>query len=494
MSTIETLSDDATRVAGPDGISSKAALLLVALVLCGAAALRCHLLTGGLLFIDEAYSVGIATKNFTDILHFSRFDPNPPLGNALYRPFVILFGPDTARLEFVSVVAGLATIGVTAYGASLVAGRLAAVFAALFLSISVSHLDYSQYIRVYSVSMLLMAIGLVMLLRYLARGQQRDLLWSWIAFYAFLNTHYLATIVVASIILAAVLCSTMREQRKALCLVLVTLFLAFAPIVVTFLLPALQVESPTRWVPPFSQALVYRTWLAVFGVTLGVALVTTAMVASGVFLARADRARIGMLLGASLLPVILGLLLSWIWKPMYGPRYACFSLVPTMMLAGIGAALLSRKPVMAFGIAAAVVGLSLTPMLDYFAVRHAEQRLADRMSEVDTALTPGQVVLHGDRCSFSDRIIGKQTDRPHRLNAAAKMSKALRFIVGPEYLIDPLALRFPQGVWVVETHCAIRQTAKSIVSSLRAAGFGIGRDLSIDGLTAIELTPGSSDR
>lgn len=494
MTSLETLTENNRSVAVPATISPKAAWALVASILCAAAAIRCHLLTGGLLFIDEAYSVGIAEKSFADILRFSQFDPNPPFGNALYRPFVLLFGPNVSRLELVSVVAGLVTIGLTAYGASLIAGPLAAVFASLFLSISVSHLDYSQYIRVYSVAMLLMAIGLVLLLRYLAQGQQRDLLWSWIAFYVFLNIHYLAMIVVASIILAAVISSTMLKERKALCLVLVSLFVAFAPIVVVFLLPALQVESPTRWVPPFSQSLVYRTWLAVFGVTLGAALVTTGMVVAGAFLTRVERARIGTLLGASLLPVIVGLLLSWLWKPMYGPRYACFSLVPTMMLAGIGAAQLSRKPIVAFGIAAVVLGMCLNPMLDYFAVRHAEQRLSSRMSEVDAALSPGQLVIHGDRCSFSDRVIGARTEKPHRLNAAAKMSKALRFIVGPEYLIDPLAITSPEGVWVVETHCAIRQTAKSVVSGLRAAGFGVGRDLSIEGLTAIELQPRSPYR
>lgn len=119
----------------------------------GALALRLYRLNADPLWLDELYGVQLGRLGFAAILGNSWFEPTPPL----YHVLVWLgSGFATARLEgayrWTAVLGGAATVPLVYALARGVAGRAAAVGAALVLLLSPAHLYYSQEARSYALA------------------------------------------------------------------------------------------------------------------------------------------------------------------------------------------------------------------------------------------------------------------------------------------------------------------------------------------------------
>jgi len=140
----------------PDGVTERvddlesAALLGVVLVV--ALAVRVRGLTVESLWMDEVYSVTYATERSTlEILtELPLEDPHPPLYYLLLRGWTAVFGASKVATRSLSVVFGVAAVGLLFALGRRLYDRETATIGAAMLALSGMHLYFSQDTRMYS--------------------------------------------------------------------------------------------------------------------------------------------------------------------------------------------------------------------------------------------------------------------------------------------------------------------------------------------------------
>ncbi|QPV63700.1 glycosyltransferase family 39 protein [Halosimplex litoreum] len=140
----------------PDGVTERvddlesAALLGVVLVV--ALVVRLRALTAESLWMDEVYSITYATERSTlaILTELPLEDPHPPLYYLLLRGWTAVFGASTVATRALSVVFGVAAVGLLFALGRRLYDRETATVAAAMLALSGMHLYFSQDTRMYS--------------------------------------------------------------------------------------------------------------------------------------------------------------------------------------------------------------------------------------------------------------------------------------------------------------------------------------------------------
>jgi mannosyltransferase len=143
----------ATRIRVP-GVRSIPALALGLVVVVAALALRLVSLGGQQLFRDEAASWYLAGHSVTDLLSLSSNGTFPPLYPLLLKGAMALLGDSEAALRSISVIAGLATIGVTWRWARDAIGPIGGLVAATLVTLSPAMVAADRNARMYSLETL----------------------------------------------------------------------------------------------------------------------------------------------------------------------------------------------------------------------------------------------------------------------------------------------------------------------------------------------------
>ncbi|KAF1012091.1 MAG: hypothetical protein GAK32_00392 [Pseudomonas fluorescens] len=118
------------------------------LVLAGA--LRFYGLTASAIWGDEASSLLLSEYALDDLWFHAAHDVHPPLYFALLRGWVALFGDGIFSVRCMSVLPGVAAVGVGIWLTRQIATRRAALLAGLLLAILPTAVRYSQEVRMYS--------------------------------------------------------------------------------------------------------------------------------------------------------------------------------------------------------------------------------------------------------------------------------------------------------------------------------------------------------
>jgi len=165
------------RTASPrlhEGISQYRHLLLLALTIAGAAALRFHLLAHRSFWFDEGISVETARLDWPNLLHLLwGFDINMALYFVLLK-FWLKMGMSEFFVRSLSVVFGLAAIPVVyALGARLFRPR-AGLIAALLLAANAFHVRHSQDARGYTLLVFLSALCSLLFVRCVEEPRTRN--------------------------------------------------------------------------------------------------------------------------------------------------------------------------------------------------------------------------------------------------------------------------------------------------------------------------------
>lgn len=191
--------------AGAEGATFAAA---VAGVVAVAFLLRVHRIGAQEIWVDEAFSYFLATRN--DWLKFALVDSTPPLYYALLRVWESLAGGSEASLRLLSACFGAAFAGATIWTGTAILDRRAALWAGVIAAIAPMHVYYSQEARSYALLVLLLQI----LLGLVWRALDGDSWKRWAAVAAcstlVLYTHYFGVFVLA----AALVLPVLRRDRR----------------------------------------------------------------------------------------------------------------------------------------------------------------------------------------------------------------------------------------------------------------------------------------
>jgi len=412
-----------TRALAAPLVAPRAAALLAAFAVVGAAAVRLHGLADKALWFDETASVFFARMPVGRMLAvLPANDPHPPLYYLLLRGWLAWFGDGEAAVRGLSVMVGVAVVGLTwAFGRRIV-GAGPALLAAALVAVAPSQVAAAQEARMYGLLVLTGLASWWALWR--AVGTERGSWRAWavyaLATAAMLYSHYYGVFVVASQVAFVAWKGLSAVQWRRAAWAAAGVGLLFAPWVPSF---ATQLAGGRAWPAHRSPLTLGALPDALVAMTTGQPLLragpvefevpgaallglvgfaaAVALGAYGLRDARLARERRGLLLAAALGPLVLAFAVS-LGVHVFARRYLLVITPFVALLVGAGAAALAGRG--GWRAAAAAVGACLVlapnvagtvafarqPRLDVFDWRLVARTLAAQAADGDAiVLLPG---------------------------------------------------------------------------------------------------------
>jgi 4-amino-4-deoxy-L-arabinose transferase-like glycosyltransferase len=233
----------------------------VILVLLLALGLRLWQVDGQSLWSDEGNSVALAQRDLATIARDASNDIHPPLYYWLLSGWLRLAGTSETGVRSLSVLLGVLLVALTFILGRALAGRWAALLAALLAAIHPFQIYYSQEARMYILAAAL-AVGALLVLTHFVRSK------SWTALVALvlleaagLYTHYSFVFIVLVLNLAFVAQLPLRRSPGAALRELGVWALSQAAVVLLYLpwLP-IALRQLTRWPSPESATGAGAAW------------------------------------------------------------------------------------------------------------------------------------------------------------------------------------------------------------------------------------------
>ncbi|MFW6153090.1 MAG: glycosyltransferase family 39 protein [Halobacteriota archaeon] len=393
---------------------------LILAVVVGAV-LRLHRLGAESLWIDEVFTVSMATEFSLRELLFEvpTFEPHPPLYNALMWGWVGLTGTSEAMVRLPSVAFSIATIPVLYLLVRRLFDRPTAAVATLLLAISPLQIWYAQEARMYALLVLLTVVSAYLLLR-LVESYDRRVAVVYVLVGALLGyTHvYGLFVLLAQGLFAAWVgyrpaASTGWTVRRVGGLY-GAIGLLTAPwtglLVHRTLAPERYPPDVMAWLgPPDAAALVETFSLFAFGTTSTtrpysvlshppepfVLVVALTLVFVGGFytLGAFDDHRRSLLFATlwTVVPVVVPFALSFVIQPMYELRYVIVAAPAFLVLVSLGVSVISLRHVR-YGLLGLVVVGMLIPLPGYYAESHKDQ-WEDAADLVEASVDSDDVII-----------------------------------------------------------------------------------------------------
>jgi uncharacterized membrane protein len=123
---------------------------VVCLVVVGTACyIRWSTLTLESVWADEAFSIGLASQSWLDVVRGTAVDQHPPLYYFLLKLWTAL-GWSDFQLRYLSTVFSILEVALVVAWGRKVLGLQAALVAGLFLALAPLHVQWAQSVRMYS--------------------------------------------------------------------------------------------------------------------------------------------------------------------------------------------------------------------------------------------------------------------------------------------------------------------------------------------------------
>ncbi len=364
----------------PAGPADRGALLALALVVAVGGRLRFRNLGAESLWLDEAATWLQSRGDLVHLLTSTANENYPPLHNLLVLISIRLFGEAEWALRLPSALAGTLNI-IAIYGlGTLLGGRVAGLFAALFLALSGFHIWYSQEARMYAVLALAATLFAAMAIRFMTAGGRPAPGWMQAAGIALLYTHPYGALTWLSIIAGIAVAGRMqpRPWRQGLGTLLrkqILVGLAFLPWALNLARRAIVVEQNGFWIQYPTPGYVLNQVLAVASGPFGLALIVAGTAAALFAAGRAGeepgprqrslaiRPAVAALGLWAFGPAALGLLASLTVEPVFLARYLIASLPPLLLLAAMGWGRAAGNPVRLVLAGAAATAMAVVALL-----------------------------------------------------------------------------------------------------------------------------------
>lgn len=373
--------------------------LLLVPVLAAGIALRLH--SGSALWLDEALTVDIARSPLRDLPDALRHDGSPPLYYALLHLWMRVFGDGDGAVRSLSTLFSLATLPV-AYRAGLrvTRDRRAAWYAVVLLAASPFAVRYATEARMYSLLVLLTALGVLAVDRALERPSPSRLIPLAVLAGALVLTHYWAAFVVVA---AAAVVLAWRRARRVAVAVVAGAAVAMAPWLPVLLYQVQHTGTPWAAAPGLHVAVdavfEFAGGRTQAGSFLGLLLLGLAAV--GIWgrtrgpavleLRWPGERRPGAVAALSVGGLLLGITASTVLRSGFAPRYAAIALVPFLVVAAAGTAKLPslRTQLVVLGLC---VVLGLAGAVSLVRTPRTQARTVARV--LAAGATPGDVVAY----------------------------------------------------------------------------------------------------
>lgn len=462
--------------------------LMTAALLLGALAVRLWDLGADSLWFDEVCSLEFAQRPLIAIVTDTR-ETNPPLYYALLHGWVGLFGTSEAALRSLSVVFGVAAVGLAGWVGHLLGGRRLAWVAMGLTAVAAMPVEYAQTARTYSLFLAASLGSFGCLLAWLRRRT-----WRWALAYALITA-------VMSLAHYYWIFNVLAQQgylgwqvwRKALsvkawAVVLVLVVAGCLPWAGVLISQAARVQQEGFWIPRMDR------WklLAVVGsyVTVGNRQAAWWYLALAAFGFWRLRARRGLVLVWLLCPLLIPFVLSHVTTPIFVGYYTIAAAPALYLLLGNGWLHLPGRWLKTAVAAALVVAASVSLGRVYqrelepwrTLVRTLEQTLHpdDAVVVVGLAASPfeyyyrGSAPLHRVPATSAEGVqAGLSSDR--LVPGYERVWLVIRKDVytDPQVIREAFLARFPQ---------AQQMDARSYKDQLFVYGFELGREPGRPGL------------
>jgi mannosyltransferase len=407
MSTAPTLPSPrpVARVAGAGAARARRLVpsLEVLLTVAVALGVLARLHSPSALWLDEALSVGIARRPVPELFEALRRDGSPPLYYLLLHAWTGAFGTSDVAVRALSTVVSLGALPLVWLAGRRLGGPPTARAALLLLAVSPFAVRYATETRMYALVQLLVAAGLLLLLRALERPTTARLLPVSVVAGLLALTHYWALFLLAATaaLLLALALKGSRPARRALA-ALAGGGLLFLPWLPTFLFQVRRTGTP--WAPTPHLVDVWYTVTAWSGGGGGPGVVLSLLVAALALLAvvghdeqgrvviggRPDRTAL-LLVGGCVGTLVLGLVVGMVVGAGYAPRYSSVALVPGLLLAALGLRALPQRARTAALVVVAVAGL-MTSLPQLSSTRRSQAEVT--AAALQRTLVPGDVVAY----------------------------------------------------------------------------------------------------
>lgn len=355
------------------------------------------------LWLDEAQAVAIARLPLGGLVEALRTDGAPPLYYLLLHGWMALFGDSEVAVRSLSAVFAAGAVALAPVAGARLGGRRTAIAALALTATSPFLHRYGTEARMYSLVVFLVMAGYLAVSAALDRPTPVSLLGVAVVSGLLLLTHYWAIFLLATVAVVLLVRSRRRGAGPAPRLVLLAMAagtLLFLPWVGSFLFQLRYTGAP--WGSPPGVTLFESTLQAFAGGDgwvgpLGFALLGLAVV--GLLGRSLSSVRIELHLSgwpearplAAVVAgtLLLGLLASTLAASAFAPRYAAVVLVPFLLLAARGLAVIEHRTLLAL-LAVTVVGLGLARSADVVAAPRTQAR--SLAAVINAAAGPGDLV------------------------------------------------------------------------------------------------------
>lgn len=382
------------------GLAAAATAIVVGLVL--------RFVASSELWLDEAQSVAIARGSVPELVAALREDGSPPLYYLLLHGWQLLFGSGNGSVRSLSGLFSVAALpSIWLLGRRLAPERGdAALPALLLLATSPFAVRYATETRMYSLVILLTALGGLALLRVLDRPRPLPVIGLGLASGLLTLTHYWALfllIAVGLVLLAGVALDRRRWASGWALLGMCSGGLLLVPWLPSLLFQLQHTGTP--WTEPVnlpSVARVYIDWAGpttLVGPLLAVALLGLAVIGAAALPSRGGELRLDLkgrpwgrvLVWLCVGPLVVAYVVGQVAAGGYAARYTAVMFLPFILLAARGIALLPGR-FLRSGVLAVAVILGLLSSSEVAAQpRTAADQIA---SALTTGAEPGDLVVY----------------------------------------------------------------------------------------------------
>lgn len=402
-------------------------LLVAALLVTTAlgAALRIYKLGAESIWLDEAFTIQTARGPLPSIIEETSKDVHPPLYYFVIHYWMGLFGESEFSTRLLSALFGsLAILAIYKLAARLF-DRATALLAALFLALSVFHIEFSQEARMYTLLCLLTLLSMYFFIELLAAGERNRLaLAGYIASSALLlYTHVYSLFIIAAqnlfwLSLALFSKEIFRRLWKRWLLAQAALCVLFLPWLSVLVQQVSRVQKGF-WIPRLPPRSLYDTFIIYAG-SRQLALIFFPLAALGIFVgwkgrgaetgrkllpATADESALSNPLKTYLLlwwlvcPVILPFIVSQFTSPIFLPKYTIPASLAFIILVARGF-LNVRLHQLRLLLVLLIAVFSLSALRDYYgAVKKDVWR--DAVANFDRLAGPNDLVLFNQQSGQS---------------------------------------------------------------------------------------------
>jgi len=307
--------------------------------------LRLHNLGGESLWGDEVVSLWQAKGSLADVIWSTAHDNYPPLNNLAISAAIKLFGSSEWSLRLPSAIFGIANIVALWWLGTMTVGRTAGLIGAGMLTLSPFHLEYSQEGRMYSLLALAATLYAATCFHYLRAPSLRRNVWASLAGLALVYSHPYGALywVVIALAFGVFVLSSTSAPTKAMRVWTVSnvaIAVGFSPWALVLVHRTHFISATYSWMPPLTTTSVLAALKALVAGRVAVAGGTlfAGVVLIGMVLGVVGRLRRDVLVFYVWIvgPVVIGIMGSILWKPLFQPRYVIGSLPPLLLLSAFG--------------------------------------------------------------------------------------------------------------------------------------------------------------